>query len=84
MAETFGVPVESLHTRGHWHNDARGVALYLARRLTAASVVSLGARDGGVGGQAASRIVRHVTERLQTDPRLARAALECENRLAKK
>jgi REP element-mobilizing transposase RayT len=83
VAEVFGVPVDSLHVRGHWHNDARGVAMYLARRSTGASVVSLGERYGGVCGQAASVIVRQLAERLRTDSRLAGAVLACENRLGK-
>ena len=83
VAEAFAVTAESLRVRGHWHNDARGVAMYLARRLTGISVVRLGDRYGGVCGQAASVIVRQIAERLRTDSRLSKAVLACERRLRK-
>jgi len=83
VAETFGVPVKTLHVRGHWHNEAREVAMYLARRLTGGPVAGLGTRYGGVRGQTVSATVSRIARRLRTDARIAKAALACERRLTK-
>ena len=82
VCETFGVPVERLGERGRWRNDARAVAIYLARELTGQPLAAIGARFGGVGSAAVSRIVSAVRARAGKDRALRQAIARCEDMLA--
>jgi putative transposase len=81
VCEVFGVPVEQLHVRGRWGNEARAMAIHLCRRWTALSLAAIGDRFGGVGYAAVSRTARHTAERLTRDRRLAKRAARCERSL---
>ena len=82
VCEAFGVPVERLGERGRWRNDARAVAIYLARELTGQPLAAIGARFGGVGSAAVSRTVSGVRGRARNDRALRQAIARCEDVLA--
>jgi putative transposase len=81
VCRSCGVPPESLRARGKHGNVARRLALYLARSLTGTSLVDLGARLGGVTGQAASLAVRRVARERTRDRRLNRTLRGLEEEL---
>ena len=74
----LGATVETLREKRRWRNEARAIALYLCRRWTGETGVSLGERFGGVSAQAVSKLVAQVARRLGDDRRLAREVRRCE------
>ena len=55
VCEAFGVPLETLRTKGRHDNDARRAAIYLCRELTLGSARVLGLAFGGVTAQPPAR-----------------------------
>ena len=68
VCSAYGVEAEALHRRGCHGNEARRMAVALAKELTTLPLRELGAHFGGVGPAAVSNIVRQATG----DPRAAR------------
>ena len=81
VSRAFAIPAESLHVRGKWHNEARGAAIYLCRKLTGHSIRELGERYGGVGGQAIGRTAILTAQRLRSERHLAKLVRNCEEHL---
>ena len=67
VCEAYEVPAQAVRQRGRHGNEARAVAVYLSRALTAAPVEAIGAHFGSVAAPAVSNIVRQVAERRETD-----------------
>lgn len=75
VADVFQVTDDRVRRRGRQVNVAREAAVLLARELTCATIVELGAAFDGVGGSAISETVRRARQRAKTDP-LFRERLE--------
>jgi len=67
VCAAYRVPASTLRARGRHGNEARAVAVYMARALTPAPVTEIAERFGGVVASAASNLVRQVSLRRKTD-----------------
>ena len=81
VSRVFGPEAGRVREPRRRGNDARGVALYLSRKWTGEPVRALGARFGGVSGQAVSGVVARVAQCLEEDRSLARRVRACEKAL---
>ena len=82
VCDAYGVPEETLRTRGQRGNEARAVALYLCKRLTRVSLSDMGQAFGGVRASAVCNTVSGVERRLQQERRLARSVSRIEKQLS--
>jgi putative transposase len=80
VARGYRVDAESLRRKGRRRNEARDVAVYLARRHGGIPLREIGEFVGDLGSAAVSLAHRRIAERLPCDPALRRrvAALERE------
>ena len=63
VGKVFGVRPESLRIRGRHGNEARKVAIYLARMKTGARLVEIGERFGGIRAACVSLTVKEIDRR---------------------
>jgi REP element-mobilizing transposase RayT len=84
VCRAFRVRPEAIRARGIHGNDARAVAVYLCRKLAAASMVVVGRHFGGITGQAAGKMAQAVARRLDTDEALRAATDACEEAVREK
>ena len=77
VCDAYGVDATALHRRGRHGNEARRMAMALAKALTTESLRSLGERFGGVGPAAVSNTVRQVALDRRASRRLAKLLRRC-------
>jgi len=81
VAERFGVPGSTLTLRGRHHNEAREVALYLARQCSGCPLSALEAHLGGIAPSGVTIACKRVARRMESDRELCRRAGELHDEL---
>lgn len=77
LCDAYGVDATALRRRGPHANEARRVAMALAKALTTESLRSQGERFGGVGPAAVSNTLRQLAAARRAWRRLAKLLRRC-------
>ena len=84
VCTTYAVSADELRVRGRHNNEARRVAVYVARTLAATAARVVGDRWGGVSPAAVSNVVRQVIDRRERHKAFAARIAAIERALGQK